>query len=717
MNRRQFLQSTTLTLGGILFARNILAVDKSLSPPAASMPLDALGELGFLDVTQAPYQADPTGKTDCTKAIQQAVNDARDHQMVCFFPSGTYLISAMISCEQKVYKVPGANSNKEYRSDRWRPCILMGSTKGTRPVIRLAPGSPGFGDPAKPKSAIWVWAQTRDIAKGASEPKWGKEQPNISFNNVFRGIDIDIRGNAGACGIKHTGSQGSTLEEVTIQAEGAFAGMDNCPGQGGGTYDVTVIGGRYGIVVDKECRFPTLTGCQFKNQTSSAIRQTGGTIPVLLVGCAIEQAKGPALDLMEGSPQGALSLIESMISIGSGSLCAAKAGAMPSLLLENTFIKGASQVVENGTALPAGESWIEVRRFASCSEGATNCIDGVVSPKEIADWAPAAKAPSLEAIRQRHLWDKLPSFEDSDIVNVKTLGAVGDGKADDTAALKRAIAQHEKVFLPKGTYLVSESLVLGPRTQLFGAARVITEIRATDGFGEKNQPLITTVDDAQATTCLSNVALAHYASDPNVNALTWKAGRQSKLHSIWVYLCDSKSTARPVRAHSTYHITGNGGGRWYAINSYEGQLASTTSHPEYRRLLVEGTTEPLALYAFNVERVRATPQSEIRNAQHVRVYYYKSEAGTSGGDRNTPLRILKSSDVAVHCVSGVIDLQGGAAVVEVVDSHDVEVTQVKSFRSGNFLSLKEIIGAKSVTIPGNTRVVVYRRNGTTEQKP
>lgn len=707
MNRRQFLQSTSLTLGGFLLSRNLLAVDKSFAPPPASMPLDALGQMGFLDVTRAPYQADPTGKTDSTKAIQQAVNDARDHQLVCFFPSGTYLISAMISCEQKANQVPDAKSGKEYRSDRWHPCILAGSTKGTRPVIRLAPGAKGFGDPAKPKAAIWIWAQTGRIAEGASEPTWGKEQPNISFNNIFRGIDIDIRDNAGACGIKHTGSQGSSLEEVTILAEGAFAGMDNCPGQGGGTYDVTVIGGRFGVTIDKECRFPTLTGCQFKGQTGSAVRQTGGSIPLLLVGCMIEQAKGAAFDLTAASPQGAVSLIDCMVSNGDGTLCTTKA-AKPSLYVENTFIKGATHIVEDGAALPQTPDWILVDRFTNCPESTTNCINGVLSQEPVADWSPAAEAPSFDAIRQRHLWGKLASFEDDDIVNVKTLGAIGDGVTDDTAALKSAIAAHEKVFLPKGIYLVSESLVLGARTQLFGAARVVTEIRAIDGFGEKNQPLITTVDDAQATTCLSNISIGQHVSDSNLIALEWKAGRNSILHSIWVYLCDSKTKPRPVRAHSTYHITGNGGGRWYAVNSYEGQLATTTSHPDYRRLLVEGTTEPLSIYAFNVERVRATPQSEIRNASHVRVYYYKSEAGTFGGDRNTPLRIVNSSDVAVHCVSGVIALDAGAPVVEIVDSQDIEVTQVKSFRSGGFMTVKETLGSNSVTVPGDTRVVLYR---------
>ena len=55
-----------------------------------------LAALGFLDVTKAPYLADPTGKKDATAAIQQALNDARDARLVTYLPAGRYLVSATI---------------------------------------------------------------------------------------------------------------------------------------------------------------------------------------------------------------------------------------------------------------------------------------------------------------------------------------------------------------------------------------------------------------------------------------------------------------------------------------------------------------------------------------------------------------------------------------------------------------------------------------------
>ena len=59
-----------------------------------------LAEMGFVDVTAAPFFADPTGKKDTTDALQKAIVFARDHQMVCFLPSGRYLISDTLSCIQ-----------------------------------------------------------------------------------------------------------------------------------------------------------------------------------------------------------------------------------------------------------------------------------------------------------------------------------------------------------------------------------------------------------------------------------------------------------------------------------------------------------------------------------------------------------------------------------------------------------------------------------------
>ena len=670
---------------------------------------DPLLQLGLLDVTKTPYRADPTGEKDSTKAVQQAVNDARDYQYVCFFPEGTYLISETISCEQPVYKLDrplhADGQTQNYWGDRDRPCILVGSAKGRRPVIRLAPDAKGFDDSAKPQPAIHIWAQTRDDEKGKNEPIWGKEQPNISFNQMFRGIDIDVRGHAGAIGIRHAGSQGSTIEDVTIQAEGAFAGMENCSGQGGGTYNVAVLGGRYGLRAFIECRFPMLAGCVFKGQTAAAVSYAGRRIPILFVGCDFEPKSGPVFETEAG-----LNVIDSVISAAGGDIVAAKSTG--GIYLENVFVTNAARVMSGSAGLPGPKDWTLVQRYSCCPANAVQRVNGKNFSGEIAQFAPAAEAPLYQTLHDKHLWKDWPSFEDSDVANAKTLGAKGDGVADDTTALQAAIDAHEKVFLPRGTYRVTRSLVLGPKTCLFGVARLYSTIQATDGFGEKGQPLVTTVDDANAVTRLSYLSLAQFDTDPNVNLLTWKAGRASQIRNVYFELKVVKGEKRKVEDHTTTLVTGHGGGRWYAVNAVEGLFARTTGAPGYRRILVDGTHEPLSMYALNIERVVANPQSEIRNACNVRIYYFKAEAGTSGEDsRNTPLRIVDSSDVAVYCLSGNIEIGDGRAMVEVVDSKGVTLTNAKSSREGPFFTLSERSNGQTFTIPSNTAVGLFSSSG------
>ena len=38
-------------------------------------------------------------------------------------------------------------------------------------------------------------------------------------------------------------------------------------------------------------------------------------------------------------------------------------------------------------------------------------------------------------------------------VNIRTLGAKGDGVTDDTAVFKKAIAEHRAIYLPSGYYV------------------------------------------------------------------------------------------------------------------------------------------------------------------------------------------------------------------------------------------------------------------------
>ena len=72
----------------------------------------------------------------------------------------------------------------------------------------------------------------------------------------------------------------------------------------------------------------------------------------------------------------------------------------------------------------------------------------------------------------------------SDPFNVKSFGAIGDGRTDDTAPIRAAIAAANTlgggvVYLPTGSYLVSGTLTFSNGVSLAGSGRWSTNIRYT----------------------------------------------------------------------------------------------------------------------------------------------------------------------------------------------------------------------------------------------
>lgn len=67
--------------------------------------------------------------------------------------------------------------------------------------------------------------------------------------------------------------------------------------------------------------------------------------------------------------------------------------------------------------------------------------------------------------------------------NVQDFGAIGDGVNDDTAAIQAAItASSGSVYIPAGTYKVSDTINISSNTCVFGAGVGVTILSATNAF-------------------------------------------------------------------------------------------------------------------------------------------------------------------------------------------------------------------------------------------
>jgi hypothetical protein len=133
-------------------------------------------------------------------------------------------------------------------------------------------------------------------------------------------------------------------------------------------------------------------------------------------------------------------------------------------------------------------------------------IDRIASLSPLNPFLPSETASSWDAKAAPPFTAKLaaaPAVElpvDLGYVNVKDLGAKGDGITDDTEALKQVFGRHKKdpggairsIYLPNGTYLVSDTLAWGDkRKDVRGQSRDGVIIKLKDnctGFQDPNKP-------------------------------------------------------------------------------------------------------------------------------------------------------------------------------------------------------------------------------------
>lgn len=90
----------------------------------------------FCDLTQAPYNADPTGVVDAGPILEQAIIDCPANQVI-YLPSGTYLIDTSV--------LPGLKNNYSIRGDGMGQTILKYGNSASSLAIWI--GTPQFPGP------------------------------------------------------------------------------------------------------------------------------------------------------------------------------------------------------------------------------------------------------------------------------------------------------------------------------------------------------------------------------------------------------------------------------------------------------------------------------------------------------------------------------------------------------------------------------------------
>lgn len=621
---------------------------------------------GYLDVTT--FGADPQGVEDSTAALQQAIEHGMSSGLVVWLPGGTYRVSARIEVNQP--------DNGD------APAVIMGSTvdPANRAVIYLAPNSPGFGNPEARRVVLHYY----NVGTADDE----SANTNL-YNQALVGVDFRIgAGNDGAVAVRMQGAEGCTIQDVHVDlTAGGHTGFWGIPGSGGSTHGVSVTGGVIGLDTRSQSLSsagtqpqPVITGSSFINQTQYAVYcAVRGSL--VMVGCRIErEAEGPTIALTrhwEGQPfDSSLQLIDSTLAYATFSRTNTVLEMVGSLgrsfYFDNVYVRNARRIWPGFNS--SNDGWTQFRRAALQILPAARdwgqpeepvYVEGAEAGASLVESAPVAAPPA--DLQARHQWQpNFPTWESAGVVNVKALGALGDGQTDDWAALQAAIDAHEVVFFPKGHYRVSRTLELRPESKLIGSHHQFTSIEALSSLEARfagttveggDAPIVRTADTADAQTYLAFMQIkrhfplaAHDPTPPGNYALEWRSGGDSIVRMVKLESRPSNNIRPDLVAERYYQLTnainpfhpqadfpegmwgwpcaepnvqirGNGGGRWFNF-WFHGRQGLRENVPFLR---VENTTQPLHFYHLHLQQQDSRNHAEIRDAANVSIYGTKGE--------------------------------------------------------------------------------------------
>lgn len=464
-----------------------------------------------LDVTKPPFNARGNGVTDDTQALIAALRFVRDNyeilqgddyslcaqkhnrNWVVYLPNGVYLVSDTVSqgwpalamnilqgwnhCEffgvespeheRQLYKpparppllhgnpkTPAGNDNdgcylrgqyneaRVYAENNWNIRVIGQSRDKT--VIRLKDNATGFGaSVCKPLLTFYL------LERGS----------NVNLGNYCENLTLDTGcGNPGAVGLKWNSSNWGGIRNLAIRSgDGAGrAGLVTDANNATGYHrDLRIMGFDTGMeVAAGRETMVTLEYATFSGQRKTAIR----------LGNARAGGGGDNLSarklLVENAPvvlragrAGQAILLESELQSSDEQAVALEVEPDGFLLARDLRIRGYRAAVRRHGEIAIGAGYI-----AEYATAEPVTLDGA-APLRL----PVKDSPLI-----------LPETDLTQWASVDDFGAVGDGIADDTAAIQRAMASGKPVvWFPRANYVVNGTVEIPATvrevTALFGA--------------------------------------------------------------------------------------------------------------------------------------------------------------------------------------------------------------------------------------------------------
>ena len=470
---------------------------------AASYYTARLDDPKAVFVTRDRFGAVGDGIADDTAALQKAIDAVQETtgEGVVFVPAGRYRLSATLHV--------------------WPGIRVIGY--GTRrPAFLLGDRTPGYQDPAQPRYMVFF---------AGRRPKDDAPPPDANpgtFYSALSNVDLEIgAGNAGAVGVRARYAQHCFTSHVEFRIGSGLAGIH----EGGNVAeDVRFLGGDYGIWTGTPS--PgwqlTLVDARFQGQRKAAIREAAAGLTLIRpqfrdVPTAIEIEAGRPDDLFVKDAR-----FENVS--GPALVVSLEGSPRTQVNLENVACRGVATFAlfrESGHRLAAPGASYVVKAFSHGLHYADLGDRGETTT--VFDAAPVATLPPPLPS------DLAPLPPGDSWANARALGARGDGKTDDTAALQKAIDSNRTLYLPTGKYVVSDTLTLRPDSVLVGLHPSATQLVLPDrtpAFQGVGAPKPLLLVPKGGTTIVIGLGLYTNGINPRALSAKWMAGPRSMMNDV-----------------------------------------------------------------------------------------------------------------------------------------------------------------------------------------
>jgi hypothetical protein len=527
-----------------------------------------------IDPRATVVHATGDGSTDDSAAIQAALDSAANKGQggVVFLPSGRYRISRSLL-------IPLA--------------VRLYGVGPTRPVLLLAPNTPGF-QKGVANMVIFTGGDQYNVGKvpmpvpsavpfSSEDGKAVRNANSSTFYSALSNVDFEIKdGNPAAAAVRMHTAQHSNLSHIDFHLGSGLAGVYQV---GNVAYNLRFYGGRYGILSEKTSpawQF-TLMDSTFEGQRDAAIREHEASLTMINteikdtpVGVEINRGYG---DWLWGKDVRFENVSKAALIVSNEDNVYTQVG-MENAIARNvpTFVRfrdSGKTLAGKGRDYRVSEFnyGLFVKQMGETGKFGTNYKTAALTSNP---------APT-RALRP------LPSSKDW--ANVLEYGAKGDGQTDDTAAIQKAIDSNRTVYLPLGFYVVNDTIRMRPDTVIVALHPGLTQLLIPNG-----SPKYQGVDGPKALLesarggdgIVSGLGLATGEVNNRAVALLWRAGEQSLVDDVRIqgghgtrlydgsradpYKKDARfdTTAHWDRQYPSVWVTDGGGGTFSGIWSPSG---------------------------------------------------------------------------------------------------------------------------------------------------